>query len=81
MLVADWSDPGDGRLVFDIEATSFCHQMVRSVVGMLVEVGLGRRKAGEIMSVLAARNRSAAGPVAPPAGLCLLEVKYPPGSN
>ena len=44
----------------------------------LVEVGAGRRKAGEIMAVLAARNRAAAGPPAPPHGLCLWEVKYPP---
>lgn len=78
VLRADWSDAGGSQLVFEIEATSFCHQMVRSMVGMLVEVGLGRRKAGEMTSVLAARDRAAAGPIAPPHGLCLLEVKYPP---
>lgn len=80
VLRAEWSDLGPSRLCFEIEAASFCHQMVRSVVGLLVEVGAGRRKAGELMSVLAARNRSAAGPIAPPHGLCLWEVKYPPGS-
>ena len=78
VLRAEWSDLGGERLCFEIEAVSFCHQMVRSVVGLLVEVGLGRRKAGELMSVLAARNRSAAGPIAPPHGLCLWEVKYAP---
>jgi tRNA pseudouridine38-40 synthase len=80
VLRSEWSDLGGSRLRFEIEATSFCHQMVRSIVGLLVEVGAGRRKAGELMSVLAARKRSAAGPIAPPHGLCLWEVKYPPGS-
>ncbi len=78
VLRASWSDLGHSRLCFEIEAGSFCHQMVRSIVGTLVEVGTGRRKAGELSSVLAARNRSAAGPVAPPHGLCLWAVKYPP---
>ncbi len=78
VLRAEWSDLGASRLGFEIEATSFCHQMVRSIVGMLVEVGKGRRKAGEVTSVLAAANRAAAGPPAPPHGLCLWAVKYPP---
>jgi tRNA pseudouridine38-40 synthase len=76
VLRAEWSRPDAGSLVFEIEAGSFCHQMVRSIVGMLVEVGKGRRKAGEMTSVLAARDRAAAGPLAPPGGLCLWEVKY-----
>jgi tRNA pseudouridine38-40 synthase len=73
---ARWVDLGEGRLRFDTEASSFCHQMVRSVVGTLVEVGLGKRKAGEMTSVLAAGNRAAAGAPAPPHGLCLWEVLY-----
>ena len=76
VLRTDWSDLGDKRYLFEIEAASFCHQMVRSIVGTLVEVGSGRRKAGETASVVAARDRTAAGPVAPPHGLCLWEVKY-----
>jgi tRNA pseudouridine38-40 synthase len=75
---AEWSDLGSGRLRFEVEAGSFCHQMVRSVVGTLVEIGLGRRPAGEMVAVLAARSRSVAGQVAPPHGLCLWEVKYGP---
>ena len=81
VLRAEWSEPGRDLLRFEIEASSFCHQMVRSVVGTLVEVGLGRRTAGEMMSVLTARHRSAAGPVAPPWGLCLWEVRYPSGED
>jgi tRNA pseudouridine38-40 synthase len=76
VLAADWSDLGCDQLRFEIRATSFCQQMVRSVVGLLVEVGMGRRKAGEMMGVIAAKDRSLAGPVAPPHGLCLWAVEY-----
>ncbi len=75
---ARFVDEGDGVLRFEIVASSFCHQMVRSLVGTLVEVGKGRRKAGEMTGVLAARDRSAAGGMAPPHGLCLWEVGYEP---
>ena len=77
VLRAEWSELGRDLLQFEIEASSFCHQMVRSVVGTLVDVGLGRRQAGQMMSVLLARDRAAAGPLAPPTGLCLWEVTYP----
>jgi tRNA pseudouridine38-40 synthase len=52
--------------------------MVRSIVGTLVDVGLGTRRPGEVAGILRARDRAAAGPVAPPEGLCLWEVGYPP---
>ena len=74
---AGWVDGGDGIVRFDITATAFCHQMVRSIVGTLVDVGLGRRRAGEMVGILQARDRSAAGSVAPPEGLCLWSVGYP----
>jgi tRNA pseudouridine38-40 synthase len=80
VLRAEWSDLGDGRLLFDIEASSFCHQMVRSLVGTLVDVGMHRRRAGDLTSVLAAKDRALAGPLAPPQGLCLWEVSYPASS-
>jgi tRNA pseudouridine38-40 synthase len=73
---ADWVDEGDGRLRFEIEASSFCHQMVRSVVGTMVDIGTGKRRAGEMTGIIAARTRSAAGQPAPPHGLCLWEVTY-----
>jgi tRNA pseudouridine38-40 synthase len=74
---AEWLDLGEGRLRFEIEASSFCHQMVRSVVGTMVDVGLGRRRAGDMATVIRARDRQRAGPPAPPHGLCLWQVHYP----
>jgi tRNA pseudouridine38-40 synthase len=74
---ARWLDLGEGMLRFDIEASSFCHQMVRSIVGTLVEVGLGKRRAGEMSEVIRSAARSRAGHPAPPHGLCLWSVQYP----
>lgn len=65
-----------GRVEFAITASSFCHQMVRSIVGTLVDVGLGRRDATSMPGTIAARERSAAGRVAPPTGLVLVAVDY-----
>jgi tRNA pseudouridine38-40 synthase len=73
---ADWSPVGEGVLNFEMEASSFCHQMVRSVVGTMVEIGRGRRRAGDMAAVVRARDRAVAGPPAPPHGLCLWEVTY-----
>jgi len=73
---AEWLDLGDGLLRFEIEASSFCQQMVRAVVGTLVDAGLGRRTAADVAIALRAKDRSKAGQVAPPHGLCLWEVSY-----
>jgi tRNA pseudouridine38-40 synthase len=67
---------GEGVLRFWIEATAFCHQMVRSIVGTLVDAGIGRRTPADVGAALRTQKRSAAGPVAPPHGLCLWEVRY-----
>ena len=71
-----WLDLGEGRLRLDIEASSFCHQMVRSVVGTLVEMGAGRRRAGDMRGIVASRDRARAGQLAPAHGLCLWAVVY-----
>jgi tRNA pseudouridine38-40 synthase len=60
-----------------VSADAFLHHMVRNVVGTLVEVGLGRRPPGWVATVLAGRDRGAAGPTAPAHGLYLLSVLYP----
>jgi tRNA pseudouridine38-40 synthase len=65
---------------FEIVASSFCQQMVRALVGTMVDVGLGKKRAGEMTGILRAHNRAAAGQLAPPHGLCLREVTYRDGA-
>jgi tRNA pseudouridine38-40 synthase len=75
-----WAPGGladDARLLrFDIVAQSFCHQMVRSIVGTLTDVGRGRRRASDVTWMLTAGDRSQGVTMAPPHGLCLLSVDY-----
>lgn len=67
----------DGDAVHVItSARSFLHSQVRSMVGSLVWVGEGRWNADDLAAALAARSRSACGPVAPPDGLYLVRVDY-----
>ncbi|MFN3212878.1 MAG: tRNA pseudouridine(38-40) synthase TruA [Henriciella sp.] len=66
---------GDG-LEITVEAKSFLHRQVRSIVGSLVEVGRGARNADWMSEILEARDRAACGPVAPPDGLFLERVEY-----
>ena len=73
---AEWLDLGEGLLRFEIEASSFCQQMVRAIVGTVVEAGLGKRTAADVALALRLRDRARAGQVAPPHGLCLWEVTY-----
>jgi tRNA pseudouridine38-40 synthase len=78
VLSARWSELADpDHLRFEIRANAFCHQMVRSIVGTLVDVGLGKASPGDIRGILVRRDREAAGQVAPPHGLVLWEVGYP----
>ena len=72
---AVWWLEGD-IAVFEIEASSFCHQMVRSLVALLVSVGLGRHKPSDVGTIIAARDRSAAPSPAPPHGLVLWAALY-----
>ncbi len=58
------------------EARSFLHHQVRNMVGSLAQVGSGRWVPARLAAILAACDRSAAGPTAPAAGLCLREVRY-----
>ena len=76
VLSSRWAAEGDGVLTYEISANAFCWQMVRSIVGTLVDVGVGRMRPGDLMAVLRAQDRDAAGGLAPPRGLCLWDVGY-----
>lgn len=73
---AKWSNRGEGLLAFDVAASSFCHQMVRSIVALLVEVGRGRVDPDQVAAILEGGDRSRAKGVAPPHGLTLVAVEY-----
>ena len=74
---ASWRRLDDAPLVrFEIRGSAFCHQMVRSLVGTMVDIGLGRLQSAAMPAILEACDREAAGAVAPPTGLVLWEVGY-----
>jgi len=66
----------DDWVYIDVEGDSFLYNMVRNIVGTLVEVGSGRQKPEKTNDILEAKDRTAAGPIAPAAGLCLMWIKY-----
>ena len=63
-------------LCFTVEANGFLYNMVRAIVGTLIEVGRGKIMVESMKDILGAKNRNLAGPTAPAKGLCLIEVKY-----
>jgi tRNA pseudouridine38-40 synthase len=63
-------------IYIDVQADGFLYNMVRNIVGTLVEVGRGRWQPEYIQEILAAKDRNAAGPIAPASGLCLMEIYY-----
>lgn len=69
-------DGAGDRLALEIEGNGFLYNMVRAIVGTLVEVGRGTRGESWPGEVLAARDRKAAGQTAPAQGLCLVRVDY-----
>jgi tRNA pseudouridine38-40 synthase len=76
VIRAEWKRGRDGFIRFEIEANGFLKQMVRSIIGTLVEIGKGKRKASDLRKVLNSGDRKEAGPTAPAQGLFLKEVKY-----
>jgi tRNA pseudouridine38-40 synthase len=66
----------DKWIYTDVEGDSFLYNMVRNIVGTLVDVGKGRWKPEKIDEILEAKDRTAAGQLAPPQGLCLMWIKY-----
>ena len=76
VIQAEWKRGREGLLRFEIEANGFLKQMVRAIVGTLVEVGKGKMNAEEFRKILESKDRKKAGPTAPAQGLFLKEVKY-----
>ncbi len=76
VLRAEWhADPP--WLYFDIEANAFLYRMVRTLVGTMIRVGLGRLTVEAFREILVSGDRRRAGPAVPPHGLCLMAVRYP----
>ncbi|HWW46188.1 MAG TPA: tRNA pseudouridine(38-40) synthase TruA [Acidimicrobiia bacterium] len=75
VLDSCWHAEGD-VLRYEIRAKAFCWQMVRAIVGTLVDVGTGRRRPGDMLAVLRSGDRAQAPRLAPAHGLCLWDVGY-----
>jgi len=81
VALAEWApraDVAEGGVTFTIEADRFLHHMVRFLVGAMVDIALGRRPPADFPRLLAATDNLAASPPAPPQGLYLMAVRYPP---
>ena len=76
VIMAELKRSQEGLIRFEIEANGFLKQMVRSIVGTLVEVGKGKINSEEFQKILESKDRKMAGPTAPAHGLFLKEVKY-----
>lgn len=68
-------------IIYTIEANAFVRHMVRNIVGTLVEIGRGNLEPSALATILERRDRTQAGPCAPPQGLCLSEVRYDSSSG
>jgi tRNA pseudouridine38-40 synthase len=75
ILASAWHREGD-EFVYEVRGTGFLHHMVRNLVGTFVQVGKGTLSPSDILTILEARNRSAAGATAPASGLYLVGVEY-----
>lgn len=73
-----WEEHGE-QLVFTIRADRFLRNMVRAIVGTLLDLGKGKITFDEFRQIVAGKNRSYAGESVPAAGLFLVSVEYPAG--
>jgi tRNA pseudouridine38-40 synthase len=79
VLLAEWEPRPERRgLSFHVEADRFLHHMVRMLVGTLVDVGLGRRPAEDVPTLLHRDDNAATSPPAPAEGLYFVAATYPP---
>jgi tRNA pseudouridine38-40 synthase len=79
VALASWAPRADGTgVTFTIESDRFLHRMVRFLVGTMVDIALARRPLSDLPQLLTATDNEAASPPAPPQGLYLEAVRYPP---
>lgn len=76
IMEARWEERGD-VLVFTVQANRFLRNMVRAIVGTLIEVGQGKMSEEQVREIIEGRNRSDAGASVPACGLYLVKIKYP----
>jgi len=69
-------DTTDEEVRFEVTATHFFHNMIRIIIGTLLEVGQGKKSIDEFRDILKAKDRSKAGPTVPARGLVLVRVSY-----
>lgn len=77
VTAAFWRKNKNGQLVFEITADRFLRNMVRAIVGTLVDIGLGKISIEEFSEIIEQKQRSSAGASAPAHGLYLVDVQYP----
>lgn len=75
----EWKVDGT-RLVFEITANAFLYRMVRTIVGTLVQVGLGQLVPEDVQEIIESQDLTQSAPPAPAHGLCLIKITYPLGS-
>jgi tRNA pseudouridine38-40 synthase len=73
---SQWQRKGD-ELIYEVRGNGFLHHMVRNLVGTFLLVGKGPLRPSDVITILEAKNRSAAGATAPASGLYLVGVEYP----
>jgi tRNA pseudouridine38-40 synthase len=73
---SEWYRDASERLIYRVEATAFLRHMVRTMVGLMVAVGMHRLPHDDVGAILESRDRSRAPATAPPCGLFLVEVRY-----
>jgi len=76
IMVANWS-PKDDELHFVIKADRFLRNMVRAIVGTMINIGIGKLEISDLHNIIKSKNRSNAGYSVPAHGLYLIEVEYP----
>lgn len=69
-------DVNPGRIAIEVTGDGFLYNMVRIIVGTLVEIGIGKRDASTMEDIISSKNRSNAGMTAPPEGLYLKEIYF-----